>query len=201
MDKIKGLYFIKDLRTDKVIYIGQTSDFHKRKIQHFNGNIQPIDVHMLNNGRENFLMEIFQDIDATNFTNEELRKKEDELIVFYNTIHDGLNKLRSGLVSKNAEYLTEYRKEYCKTEKMKEYRKQYCKSKKYKEGDKERRKTEEFKDYRRQYCKEWRDKNKKHISDYNKKYYEQNKEAQMQRQREYRKRKKAAQEINTKTDD
>ena len=200
MDKIKGLYFIKDLRTDKVIYIGQTINFHKRKISHFNGNTQPIDVHMLNNGRENFSMNIF-DIDVSNISNEEIKKKEDELILQYDTINNGFNRMRSGLITKNEEYNKEYQKEYCKTEKMKEYRKQYCKSKKYKERDKERRKSDKFKEYRKQYCKEWREKNKEHIKEYNKNFFQEHKEDFIERQREYRKKKKEQSLINTKTDD
>lgn len=30
-EKIKAIYYIKDLRTDKIIYIGQTKDFKQRK--------------------------------------------------------------------------------------------------------------------------------------------------------------------------
>lgn len=34
-DKIKCLYYIKDIRTDKIIYIGQTENYKQRKYCHF----------------------------------------------------------------------------------------------------------------------------------------------------------------------
>ena len=35
-EKIKCIYYIKDLRTDTIIYIGQTTDFIRRKKQKIN---------------------------------------------------------------------------------------------------------------------------------------------------------------------
>ena len=132
-DKIKCLYYIKDIRTDKIIYIGQTINFEGRKKQHFSHKKQPIDEYMFNEGRCNFSMEIFN-IDCLNMTDEEILKKEDELILKYNAIDDGFNIKRSGLIMftenynrnqmrnyrrKNKNTMTEYNKEYY--QKNKEY--------------------------------------------------------------------------------
>lgn len=130
-EKIKCIYYIKDNRTDKIIYIGQTKDFKQRRNMHFySKDNQPVDKYMFEEGRENFSMNIFEDIKADDYTNEELRKKEDELIIQYDTINNGMNKIRSGLISKDKK---EYKKEYRKTEKSKEWDKQYYKSVRYRE--------------------------------------------------------------------
>ena len=103
---------------------------------------------------KNFSMEKF-DIDCLNMSDEEILKKEDELIIQYDTINNGFNKQRSGLISKDKnEYSKEYLKnhnykhqrEYNKSEKWKElhreYMREYYKSEKYK--DKEE-KTQQYK--------------------------------------------------------
>lgn len=180
-EKIKCIYYIKDLRTDKIIYVGQTTDFKERKYQHFCNKKQPIDVFMFENGRENFLMEKF-DIDCTNITYEEIKKKEDELILQYDTINNGLNKNRSGFVSEDKEYQRKYQreirkeyhkeyqreysktekyKEYLQTEKHKQYLKEYYKTEKYKEYYKEYYKSEKYKEKKKQYRKEYYQKHKK----------------------------------------
>ena len=61
-EKIKCIYYIKDNRTDKIIYIGQTKDFKQRRNMHFySKNNQPVDKYMFEEGRENFSMNIFED--------------------------------------------------------------------------------------------------------------------------------------------
>lgn len=131
--KTKCLYYIKDLRTDNIIYIGQTINFEGRKKHHFSHKKQHIDLYMFNEGRYNFLMKMFN-IDCTNLSDEDILKKEDELILFYNTIDKGFNIRRSGLImftdnynrnqmrkyrQENREHTTEYNKEYY--QKNKEY--------------------------------------------------------------------------------
>ena len=154
-EKIKCIYYIKDLRTDKIIYIGQTINFDGRKQHHFSHKKQPIDMFMFENGRENFSMEKF-DIDYTNITYEEIKKKEDELILQYDTINNGLNKYRSGFVSEDKEYQREYKKEYDK-----EYNKEYRKTEKHKQYLKEYYQSEKYKEKKRQYRKEYYQKHKK----------------------------------------
>lgn len=145
-EETKCIYYIKDLRTDKIIYIGQTKNFKQRQYDHFGSkDNQPIDSYMYNEGRENFTMGMF-DIDCTNMTFDERKAEEDKLILHYDTINNGFNKQRSGLISKDKnEYMREYLKnhnykhqrEYNKSEKWKElhreYMREYYKSEKYKE--------------------------------------------------------------------
>ena len=165
-EKIKAIYYIKDLRTDKIIYIGQTINFQKRKRSHFSHKEQPIDKYMYEEGRDNFLMEIFNNVDCANMTEDEILNKEDELILYYDTINNGLNKLRSGLITKedgyekykrakyckeHREHVNEYNRKYSKSEKRKEYNKEYKKSEKYKEYCKKYYSTEEYKERKREY--------------------------------------------------
>lgn len=203
MDKIKGLYFIKDLRTDKVIYIGQTSDFEGRKKQHFYNKISHIDKYMYEEGRDNFSMKMFSDIDCTNMTEEERRIKEDELILQYDTIDNGFNKRRSGLISiDKIKYCNEKRRERKISDpdykdKLKEY------SKKSRLKNKEK-----YNEYKKQYYQEHREE----IRQYQKEQYQKHKEKRLKYNQEhreeinkykraYRKKKKEQSLINTKTDD
>lgn len=68
-DKIKCLYYIKDLRTDKIIYIGQTSDFNKRKRANFCHKDQCIDEYMYNESRESISTFIFYTYLNLNYNN------------------------------------------------------------------------------------------------------------------------------------
>lgn len=129
MNKIKCIYAIKDKRLDKVLYIGQTKDFKQRKSRHFVGKSTPIDNYMYEQGRDIFEMLILEEL-SDNISIEELRNKENEYILKYNTIENGLNKWRSGNISfdkreYNREYYREYNREYRKSEKFKEYNREY----------------------------------------------------------------------------
>lgn len=148
-DKIKCLYYIKDSRTDEVIYIGQTKDFKERKHGHFTLKRNPIDKYMYEEGRKNFSMEIFTYIDCTNMTDDEILNKEDELILYYDTINNGFNKYRSGAISNDMrEYKKNYMREYHKDkEYQKEYHSEYMK--KY---------YQEHKEYNKNYYQEHKDK-------------------------------------------
>ena len=131
-EKIKCLYYIKDLRTDKIIYIGQTIDFYKRIHAHYYDKRRAIDSYMITEGKENFIIEPFN-IDVSDFSDDDMKNKEDELILQYNTINEGLNRYRSGNFKNNKkEYHKEQMKEYRKTEKYKEWRKNYYKNNKEK---------------------------------------------------------------------
>ena len=74
-EKITAIYYIKDLRTDKIIYIGQTINYKKRKAYHFCSIKQPIDKYMFEEGRENFIMEMF-DIDCANMSDDERKSSK-----------------------------------------------------------------------------------------------------------------------------
>ena len=130
-NKIKCLYYIKDLRTDKIIYIGKTIDFEHRKLCHFSDKRTPIDKYMFNEGRQNFKMNIFISIFCSNMSNKDLKNKENELILYYNTISNGFNRYRSGVINANnyteyqREYQREYHRKYSKLDKIKEYQREY----------------------------------------------------------------------------
>lgn len=207
MDGIKCLYYIKDNRIDKVIYIGQTKNFEGRKKHHFYNKISHIDKYMYEEGRDNFSMKMFSDIDCTNMTDEERRIKEDELILQYDTIDNGFNKRRSGLISiDKLKYCNEKRRERKINDpdykdKLKEY------SKKSKLKNKEKNK-EHIKEYKKQYYQ----KHKEEIRQYQKEQYQKHKEKRQKYnqehreernkwKREYRKKKKEQSLINTKTND
>ena len=203
MDKIKGLYFIKDLRTDKVIYIGQTSDFEGRKKQHFYNKISHIDKYMYEEGRDNFSMKMFSDIDCTNMTDEERRIKEDELILQYDTIDNGFNKRRSGLISiDKIKYCNEKRRERKISDpdykdKLKEYAKKSRLKNKEKYNEYRKQYYQEHREEIRQYQKEQYQKHKETRQKYN----QEHREERNKWKREYRKKKKEQSLINTKTDD
>ena len=124
-EKIKCLYYIKDLRTDKIIYIGQTIDFKNRVHAHYYDKRRTIDNYIITEGKENFIIEPF-DIDVSDFSDDDMKNKEDELILQYNTINEGLNCYRSNNFKYNKkEYHNEYMRKYNKTEKYKEWKQSY----------------------------------------------------------------------------
>jgi len=137
-EKIKCIYYIKDTRTDKIIYIGQTENYKQRKYCHFGHKKKPVDKYMFEEGRENFIMEMF-DIDCSNMSDDERKQKEDELIINYDTINIGFNKNRSGMISKNDNYESFKRKRTYRNniEHYKKYQKQYKNTEKYKEYTKD----------------------------------------------------------------
>ena len=136
---MKTTYFIKDKRIDKIIYIGQTKNFKKRKSQHFSHTKQPVDLYMYEQGRDNFVMDKLQEYPDT-MTDDELRKIEDELILKYNTIEDGLNKWWSGNIKRDnyQEYHTTQMIEWRKTEKYNLWCKDYYSRPEVKEKIKEK---------------------------------------------------------------
>ena len=67
MEQKKCVYLIKDLRNNKIIYVGKTNDYDKRKYCHFKYNTQFIDLYMFDEGRDNFEM-IPVDFDYTNIS-------------------------------------------------------------------------------------------------------------------------------------
>ena len=158
-EKITAIYYIKDLRTDKIIYIGQTINYKKRKADHFCSIKQPIDKYMFEEGKENFIMEKF-DIDCTNMTEEERKQREDELILQYDTINNGFNMIRSGLISKN---LIQYNKEYRQDPDYK---------RRHKQNQKDLYQTYKGKNYYKEYYK----KNKEYIKNRCREYYKKKQE-------------------------
>ena len=110
MNKVKGIYAIKDKRSDKVIYVGQTKDFQDRKRRHFRikEKERPIDNYMFYQGKDNFEMYTIEELNK-DMSLEEIRNKEQFYIEKYNTIIEGFNKQRSGTAYT---CMNEHRKQY-----------------------------------------------------------------------------------------
>lgn len=119
----------------KVMYVGSTNNFERRKGQHktkrgTNQSAIPMDVDL-----SLVSFNIIVDYESK----KEALKEEDRLIVEYDTINNGWNKQRSGLIRSNgSEYLKkwyighnykEYHKNYRLTHNqyIKEYKKEYYK--------------------------------------------------------------------------
>lgn len=89
----KVIYAIKDIRTDKVIYIGQTKQFERRKQHHWRDNIQHVDRYITEEGTNNFDMYVLEEI---NDPNVKILELENHYIQLYNTIEEGFNRHLSG---------------------------------------------------------------------------------------------------------
>ena len=151
---MKTIYYIKDKRIDKIIYIGQTKDFKNRKAVHFSLTKQPVDLYMYEQGRDNFEVSVLEDF-SDDITKEEMQNKEQYYIDLYDTINTGFNKNRSGNISFDIkEYNRVYLKDYHKSEKYKEY----------------------IREYNREYYREYRENNKEQWYEYHKSYYQLHKE-------------------------
>ena len=126
MNKICCIYAIKDKRSDKVIYIGQTKDFKQRKYQYFGSTSRPIYKYLYDEGRDNFEMIIIEEL-SNEILREEMLLREQEYIEKYNTIEDGQNINKSGhiFIDNKREYYKQYKKEY-----MKDYMRRYRLNKK-----------------------------------------------------------------------
>lgn len=138
MNKICCIYAIKDKRSDKVLYIGQTKDYKTRKSHHFGKPFRPVDFYTFNEGRDNFEMFILEEL-IEEMSIEEIRNKEQDYIEKYNTIENGFNKRRSG--------------NYSKGEKRKQYMNNYYNSEQYKEWYNDYYSRPEVKERKRQQTK------------------------------------------------
>ena len=128
MNKIKCIYAIKDKRNDKVIYIGQTGNFKKRKSEHFSDKRRSVTKYMFEQGRENFEMNILEELNE-DISKEEMRNKEQYYIDKFDTHNNGFNIINSGNISLNKQ---EYRKIIRETDKSKEWYKNYTQTEKFK---------------------------------------------------------------------
>lgn len=122
MNKIKCIYAIKDKRNDKVIYIGETVNYNHRKTNHFNTIGTPVDKYMFDEGRDNFVMYILEELNE-DISKEEMRNKEKDYIEKYKTFEEGFNNRHSGNIFCNNP--GEYYKDYQKSDKMREHRRNY----------------------------------------------------------------------------
>ena len=138
-DLIYTVYMIK--LNEVVMYVGKTSDFERRKYEHLNRIGTTYSA--VPDGLD--LSEVTI-IKAKDFSDsEEALKYEDELILQYNTINNGWNKLRSGHVSSTDKYDSQKTLKY--RSKHKEEYKAYMK--KWREAHREEIKAYKREQYRK----------------------------------------------------
>lgn len=146
------VYVIKHIGTGTVLYVGKTKNFKRRVYQHLS----------LKSNTKKWLSAIGTDnvsIEPVAYFNNktDALKYEDELILKYNTIENGYNKCRSGLIA--AENIEEYQKKYHSTDKFKEYQRKYSKTDNYRGYQREYQKkyqgTDEFKEYQRNWHRDY----------------------------------------------
>ena len=88
------VYIIRHISTGQVLYIGKTNNFKRRVYQHLSLKSNSKEwLSVLGTG--NVLIEPVAEFD----NKVEALKYEDELIIKYNTITNGYNKFRSGLIA------------------------------------------------------------------------------------------------------
>lgn len=170
MDKKYVVYTISYQGVVK--YVGQTCDFEKRKKEHLSQKDKsaiPLDVDL-----DNIMFEIIDGFDQQ----EEVLKCEDQLILQYNTIENGWNKARSGLISKDKGYNVERAIKW-NNEHQKEH---YVHQRKYYQGHTEKCKSASLK---------WNKEHKEKMRESNRKWKKQHKEEYNAYQRAYYARKKA----------
>lgn len=146
------VYVIKHIGTGTVLYVGMTKNFKMRVYQHL--SLKSNSKYWLAEiGTNNVLIE---PVDEFNNKVDAL-KYEDELILKYDTIKNGYNKCRSGLIfEENPE---KYQKKYHNTDKFKEYQKKYQGTDKYRGYQREYQKkyqgTDGFKEYQRNWHRDY----------------------------------------------
>nr|WP_302426662.1 GIY-YIG nuclease family protein [Limosilactobacillus mucosae] len=98
MKKIVGIYKITNLKNNKV-YIGQTTNFHQRKLDHFKATSiyqRPIELHKeIQKDKDNFSMVIVEECDVN-----QLDEKEKYWTDVYSRSHEMYNKV-SGVPSQD----------------------------------------------------------------------------------------------------
>ena len=158
-ESIICIYGIKDLRTDKIIYIGQTKNLQHRiwdytckshMSRHF------VSKYLHENGLNNFEFVIIKQFDE--YDKVQLVKEEDKFILEYNSINNGINQIRSAKFLKN--------KELRDTIAFREYHKQ--KSREYRTKNPEKYKEQNHNYYL---------KNKEKHQEYYREYYKKHKTA------------------------
>ena len=150
------VYLIRHISTGTVLYVGSTRNFKRRTYQHL--SLKSNSKKWLSViGTGNVLIEAVAEFD----NKVDALKYEDELILKYNTITNGYNKCRSGLIFEEnpEEYQRKYQKEYQGTDKFKECQRKYWKTDKYREYQRKYQKkyqgTDGFKEYQRNWHRDY----------------------------------------------
>ena len=153
------VYIIRHICTGQVLYVGKTKDFKRRAYEHLKLRTETKEwISVIGSG--NIFIEA-----VAKFNNEtDALKYEDALILKYDTITNGYNKHRSGLIEAEnpKEYSLKWHREYYqKNDKYKEWHREY--ERKY-------RQTEKYKEYKRNYRIEYQrtDKYKEYLMNYRK---------------------------------
>ena len=146
------VYVIKHIGTGTVLYVGKTKNFKMRVYQHL--SLKSNTKKWLSAiGTGNVLIEAVAEFD----NKVDALKYEDELILKYNTITNGYNKCRSGLIF--LENPEKYQREYHSTDKFKECQRKYTKTDKYRGYQREYQKkyqgTDGFKEYQRKWHRDY----------------------------------------------
>lgn len=166
------VYTISDDLQGRIVYVGETSDFERRKYQHLSLNANTKEW-IASIGVENVSITPIAEFS----TEEEALRYEDDAILKYNTIEDGFNIRRSGLIATDdiAEYQKQYQQQYRK-EHMTEIAERW---KQYKQEH-----SAELAEYQKQYRQEHRGENAECWKQYQKQY-----------QKQYRAKKKAEKQL------
>ena len=186
------VYLIRHISTGQVLYVGKTNNFKHRAYEHLSLKTNSKDW-LSSIGTNNVLIE-----EVAKFSNEtDALKYEDELIIKYNTIENGYNEKRSGLITENKD---EYYRERRKKDEYKEYQKKYQKKwfqtqrkgnkewnekhnihqKKYLQRLKEKGEINAYKEYQKKYQIDYRQAKKMGITIDNYRKFEQNKKQPIQ---------------------
>ena len=161
MEKTKCIYAIKDKRNDKVIYIGETVNFQSRKQHHLRDKERPIDYYMYVQGRDNFKISVLEELNE-DLSKEEMKNKEQYYIDKFDTYNNGLNKRKSGNISKTKDYNKNRTKKSreLNPDHYKQYNDNYYSTQEYKEKANERSKIRNKTPERKIWLKQYRLKKK-----------------------------------------
>jgi hypothetical protein len=143
------IYGIKDLLSEKIIYIGSTTNLRKRKVKHRydcftkQKELLVYDYIRERTNRDQFDESFsFEELYSGEFeTKEDLRMKENE---FIKDKEPQCNQIKA---FQSEDERQEYMRNYQKTEKIREYQREYYKTEKWREYQRE---------YMREYMREWR---------------------------------------------
>lgn len=174
------VYVIKNNLQGRTVYVGKTNDFERRVNEHLSLSTHTKEW-IASIGVENISITPIAEFNSK----EEALKCEDEMILKYNTIEDGFNKNRSGLIA--ATDNNAYQRQYYETNKADrlEYQNRYNEAHRKKVLEYQKQYDEEHKDeiaeYQKQYQKQYYQEHKDEIREYKRQYY-QRKKAQKQLQ-------------------